>query len=229
MTRGSHELLRTVIAPHIALRPVADDIRSALPSGTSSPQYDGRARLYDRLVGSTIYNRLAWGLSPTSYTHFAREAAASGTGLLLDAGCGTLVSTAAVHATSGRPTILLDLSSDMLAAARDRLMVIGGSVADHLALLQADLHDLPLRSEAFETILCPGILPLIDDVAGLARSLARVAAPGARLYFSSLVAEQWLGTYYLAVLRRAGEVARPRTAAELLAALDLPGCGPCSD
>lgn len=213
------EWLHGALGPGRALRPVADGIWSALSEGAPSAPYDGRAKLYDRLIGGRLYNRIAWGTSPAAYTVFAARAAASGEGALLDAGCGTLVSTAAAHAASGRPTVLVDVSADMLRAGRDRLVAHAGRLPAHLALVQADVLDLPFRDAAFGSVLCPGLLHLFEDVEGLARALARVAAPTARLHLSTLVTDRPLGRRYLAALHRAGEVASPRDLATLAARL----------
>jgi ubiquinone/menaquinone biosynthesis C-methylase UbiE len=191
-----------------------------MPADTPSQPYDGRAKLYDRLIGSRLYNRLAWGADPAAYAAFAQEAARWGSGPLLDAGCGTLVSTAQVHAASNRPTLLVDLSTDMLRAARDRLLALTPKPPETLVLLQADITNLPFRNQSFGAILCPGMLHLFEDLEAITRELARVAKANACIFATSLVAERWIGRRYLALLHRAGEVARPRTAAQLLARLN---------
>lgn len=210
------DFLREARADGVVLRSIADGVWSALPGGAPSQPYDGRARLYDRLIGNRFYNRIAWGTSPAAYGAFAGSAAGSGGGTLLDVGCGTLVSTAAVHARTARPTVLVDLSADMLLAARQRLTAIAGRAPPHIAFVQADVLHLPFRPAAFGAVLCPGMVHLFEDVEALAGELTRVAAPGASLFLSSLVADRRLSALYLGALHRAGEVARPRTSAELL-------------
>jgi SAM-dependent methyltransferase len=212
--------LSKLLADKRLARPVSDDIWSVLPPDAPSQPYDGRAKLYDRLIGSHVYNRFAWGTSPADYAAFAKAIAGFGTGPLLDAGCGTLVSTAQVHARSGRSTILVDLSVDMLGVARNRLLRIAGRVPENIVLLQADLRDLPFRNRAFGAVLCPGMLHLFEDVEAITRELARVAEAEAEIFASSLVAERWIGRRYLGLLHRAGEIARPRAATELLARLN---------
>jgi len=221
-------VLIDVLAQPKAVIRVEDDIWSVMPHDTPSTPYDGRAQLYDRLIGSRIYNRVAWGADPAGYEAFAQSAVEYGVGTLLDAGCGTLVSTARVHASSQRPTILVDLSIDMLRAARARLLSVTSRVPDILVLLQADLRHLPFRDGAFGAVLCPGMLHLFDDVEAITRELARVSDRNARIFATSLVAERWIGVRYLSLLHRAGEVARPRTAAELLTRLngDASGLAP---
>ncbi|MCJ2179202.1 class I SAM-dependent methyltransferase [Novosphingobium album (ex Hu et al. 2023)] len=217
--------LEDLLAAGRTARLIEDGIWSVMPTDTVSQPYDGRARLYDHLIGSRIYNHLAWGTSPASYTAFAAEAANSGTGPLLDAGCGTLVSTASVHAVARRPTVLVDLSTDMLRAARGRLVKLAGRVPDQVVLVQADLTALPFRDQAFGSVLCPGMLHLFEDVEAITRQLARVADPAASIFATSLVAERWLGKRYLVALYRAGEVARPRQFTELTSRLNGAGSG----
>ena len=131
--------LAGIVRSDATLRALGDGVWSALPAGAPSQPYDGRARLYDRLIGNGLYNRVAWGTSPASYASFAERAVRHGQGPVLDAGCGTLVSTAAAHARSGRPTVLVDLSADMLRAGRERLLALAGGAPRHVVLLQADL------------------------------------------------------------------------------------------
>ncbi|AOL24046.1 demethylmenaquinone methyltransferase / 2-methoxy-6-polyprenyl-1,4-benzoquinol methylase [Erythrobacter litoralis] len=219
MTDGAKDL-RDLFAPGIEPIEARPGIWSALSRPVEGQSYDGRARLYDALIGNALYNRLAWGTSPASYEEFAHAASESGTGALLDAGCGTLVSTAGVHARSGRPTMLVDLSLDMLAAARERIGRVAGGVPDHVLFLQADLFDLPFIDGAFGAVLAQGVLHLFEDIAARARELARVTVPGGQVFASSLVADRGPGRLYLGALHRAGEVAAPRRLAELVARLE---------
>jgi SAM-dependent methyltransferase len=213
-------VLIDALAQHASVRRVEDDIWTVMSHDTPSTPYDGRAQLYDRLIGSRIYNRVAWGADPAAYEAFAQSAVEYGIGTLLDAGCGTLVSTARVHARSERPTILVDLSIDMLRAARARLLSVTRRIPDSLVLLQADMRDLPFRDGAFGAVLCPGMLHLFDDLEAITRELSRVSDRNARIFASSLVAERWIGRRYLSLLHRAGEVAQPRRGAELLMRLN---------
>ncbi len=57
-----------------------------------SPDYDRHAVMYDRVIGSPLYNRLIWRTRTADHTAFAAEAVAAGDGLL-DAGCGTAIFT----------------------------------------------------------------------------------------------------------------------------------------
>jgi SAM-dependent methyltransferase len=220
-----HPLLAPLLIDSVAATPAGDHVWSALAPEQAGQRYDGRAKAYDALIGNRLYNALAWGTSPASYAGFAQASVRHGLGPLLDAGCGTLVSTAKVHAASGRPTVLVDLSLDMLVAGRDRIRALTGGVPDHLCFLQADLNTLPFRKQAFGAVLNPGMLHLFADFESVTAELARVTAPGGAIFLSSLVNDRWLGARYLALLHKAGEVAAPRSFAQLTGRLGAPASG----
>ena len=200
-----------------ALRRLDERLFSALPEGAPGHRYDGRAAAYDRMIGSRLYNRVAWGTSPAHYRAFARRAVRSAPGgWFLDAGCGTLLLTAdAYRAAPDRPIVVLDQSLDMLQRARARLADARGKTPPHVAFLQADLLDPPFRPGAFRTVMSMGMLHLFDDAATLAASLEALLLPDGGLYLTSLVENGRLGDRYLRFLHRQGEVAAPRTAAVL--------------
>lgn len=189
------------------LRPVGDGILSALPEDDEGAAYDRRAVVYDRLIGSPLYNRLAWGTHPSQYASFAAEALAAGDGPYLDAGCGTLVFTAALYRRATRPLVLVDRSLGMLGRGAERL---AGAPA---TLVQADLHDLPFEPGRFTTIGCFAMLHVLDEPWGALAALRDRLAPGGRLFASMLVADR--SAAYLKALHRAGEVGPPRRMAEL--------------
>jgi ubiquinone/menaquinone biosynthesis C-methylase UbiE len=180
--------------------------------------YDGRAATYDRLIGSRLYNRAAWSTDVRDYARFASAAVASGDGRLLDVAAGTAVATAAAYRASARPVVLLDRSRDMLSVAGQRLSV-DGTLPPTITLVQADAFALPFAPGSFETVLSLGFLHLVEDVAGFVAALRAQLAPGGRLFCTSLVAQTRRGRAYLQLLHRAGEVAAPRSAAMLSAAL----------
>ena len=185
-------------------------------------RYDGRAAIYDRLIRSRLYNRVAWSCTPGHYTGFAAEALASSTGPVLEAAAGSAAATAGLHRASGRPTVLVDLSRPMLERAARRLAGDGAAMPARIRLVQADLTALPFSEPRFTTVLALGAVHLFDDVDALIAPLRAQLAPEGRLYVSSLVAATARGGRYLEVLQRAGEVARPRTASEVHDALGRP-------
>ncbi len=210
------EALDGLLLPDRGLRPIADGVLSALPADDAGDAaYDRRAAMYDRLVGSRLYNRLVWGSSPRAYAAFAARALQAGEGPLLDAACGSAVFTGSVYRDAARPVVLVDRSTGMLRRAAQR--VDGGTHAPPV-LLQADLLDLPFVPGSFATVACHGALHLFEDLPRALRALRAQLAPEGILYATSLAAETTIGRRYLALLHHAGEVAAPRRATELLAA-----------
>jgi SAM-dependent methyltransferase len=177
---------------------------------SAQPDHDRHARLYDRLVGNRVYNRLVWGVDPARYADFTAEAVASGTGPMLDVGCGTAVFSAAAYRAAGRPLTLVDRSAGMLARARERL---AGTTAE---LVQVDLFALPFAPGGFETVGCFGMLHVLDDPWAGLLALRPQLAPGGWLFASMLVVDGGRRSRaYLRTLHRHGEVGPPRSADEL--------------
>jgi ubiquinone/menaquinone biosynthesis C-methylase UbiE len=209
----------SILQPGCELRlvdgPAEAGIWSALDVDPGAQQYDAIASKYDLVVGNRFYQWLVWGNDLARDEEFARAAACSSKGWWLDAGCGSLLFTSGVHAESGRPTVLLDLSIGMLQRARGRLIEHCGRLPEHVVLVQGDVFSLPFRASCFDTALCPGIIHLFEQPAELLESLSGALAPGGSLYLSSLVTDRWLGSRVLALMRRAGEVPNPLSAAEL--------------
>jgi SAM-dependent methyltransferase len=190
----------------VTLRELEPGLWSALAPEAEEQPYDRMAASYDRLIGNRLYQRIAWGNDPANDLAFAREAATSGTGPLLDAGCGSLLFTNRAHRESARPTLLLDLSLGMLQRAKARLVDGAGQLPPHVTLLQADLLATPLQPEAFETVLCPGILHLFERPEALLARLAAATRANGRLFVSALVTDRAFGRAYLRTLARSGEV-----------------------
>ncbi len=187
--------------------------------------YDRRAAVYDRLVRSRTYNRLAWSTSPDDYAKFAAQAIASADGPLLEAAAGSAAATADLHAHSRRPTVLVDLSKGMLKrAGRGITAAWDGQeqTPGRIRLVQADLLALPFPAHRFTTILGLGVTHLFDDLPALVSALRAQLTPSGELHLAGLVAQTRRARRYLQLLHRAGEVAQPRTAAELHLALGQP-------
>jgi len=87
-------LLNQVLMPERTVELIEEDIYSIVDRSGRAHQYDGKAMLYDWIVGSRFYNRLMWGSCPDTYRSFAWQAVSSGQkGPVLDAGCGSLLFT----------------------------------------------------------------------------------------------------------------------------------------
>ena len=204
--------LDPLLAPGRTLREVPGGLLSALPVGDQGAPYDRKAAVYDRVIGSRLYNRLLWGVERAEYREFAAEAVASGEGPFLDAGCGSAVFTAPVYESAPRPLVLCDRSLGMLDRAVERLH------GAPTTCLQADIFDLPFAPQTFGTIGCFAMLHVLDDPWAALRSLAGCLAPGGRLFASMLVTDRSFGNRYAQLLHRSGELGPPRSSADLQAA-----------
>ena len=190
--------------------------------------YDRRAALYDRFVRSPLYNRLFWSTSPDDYSAFARRALADGDGPLLDVAGGSAAATAPLYAETNRPIVLSDRSRGMLEVAATRI-ARNGTLPAGLRLVQTDIFAHQFAPASFDTVLCMGFMHIAPDPRALLDALLALVAPRKRVYFSSLVAETFIGRRTMNVLARAGEIATPRTAKTLQALLgevelEVKGC-----
>lgn len=176
--------------------------------------YDRHAKVYDRLIGSPLYNRLIWRAPVSEYAAFAAEAVADGDGPLLDVGCGTAVFSADAYRAATRPIVLADRSRGMLDRAAER---VGRD--ERVWYVQVDLFDLPFASGRFTTVACHAMLHVLDDPWPALDALAAQMADGGGLFVSMLVADGGgVSARYLRMLHRRGEVGPPRTSAQLAVA-----------
>jgi ubiquinone/menaquinone biosynthesis C-methylase UbiE len=209
--------LKEVLADDRSVRLIEDGVYSVLSDSSREHHYDRRATVYDLVVSTRLYNSVMWGSSPLDYVAFARQAVASRTdGTLLDAACGSMLFTASVYLECQRTIIAFDQSLAMLRRARKRLLDLSGSVPEHIVLLQADLSDLPFRSNSFYTVLCMNVLHHFEDAADLLLNLKKLLTDVGDLYLTSLVSNnRFIGDRYLDSLYRTGEFVRPRSNLEL--------------
>lgn len=92
-----------------------------------------------------------------------------------DIGCGTGQLAALLSLREGRMVLGVDFSPASLryaAGLRDALTLRG------LGIVRGDALRLPLRSDAFDHVLCNGVLHHTADPKGGFRELARITAPG---------------------------------------------------
>ena len=209
MGGGSSPRLEPLLAAGRSLGPLGVGLDSALAAEHPPARYDRHAPIYDRLIANRAYNGLLWGLDPAAYRAFAAEAVATGSGPLLDAGCGTAVFTADAYRAASRPLVLTDLSRAMLERAVGRLQ---GAPA---ALVQADIYDLPFRPQSFSTVVCFTMLHVLDDPWAALTAVREHLAPGGAFFASMLVDDRAVGRAYMRVLRRSGELGPPRSARDL--------------
>jgi len=204
------------IAQGHTLRELPGGIFSAMPEDEVGAPYDRKAAAYDRLIPSRAYNRLLWGTHPGEYRRFALEAASAAAregGPLLEVAGGTGVFTVDAYRAATVEAVLSDLSVGMLERARDRVSKAEGPGQVHL--LQADALDLPFAPAQFAVVAAMGALHVFADLPAVLRSLRGQVAQGGQLYLSALVAETRIGSRYLRVLHRAGEVSPPISQSQL--------------
>jgi ubiquinone/menaquinone biosynthesis C-methylase UbiE len=204
--------LEILLQPGIELREVEPGIYSVLPD-RGPAHYDRKADAYDRAVRSWTYNKLMWGLSPATYRDFAEKTHEYRPRVVLDAGCGSMTATAAVHARSSAFVVGVDLSLQMLRRAKQRLNNEG---ATNVVLVQADLSNLPFRSGSFESALFMGSLHLFTNPQVVLESVQRVLQPQAKLHLTSLAkVGRKIGDRYYETLRKMGEVAPGKNLREI--------------
>ena len=141
-----------------------------LPRADVPTAFDGGAPAYDRLVGA----------NPGYHAHLRLSAGrlrlpAGGAGLtLLDAGCGTGASTAALLAAAPRANILaIDASAEMLRQARAK------SWPDSVRFAHTRVEDL--QDGPFDGILAAYLVRNLEDPDAQLRRFAALLRPGAPL------------------------------------------------
>ena len=199
-----------------SVRLIDEDIYSVL-SESSKHHYDRRATIYDLVVNTGLYNSVMWGSSPRDYRSFgSRAVSACCSGIILDAGCGSLLFTTATYLQTSRQIVAFDQSIAMLRRARKRLLRLAGVIPSNITLLQADLSDLPFRPASFDTVLCMNVLHQFQDAAVLVSNLKKLLKHDGCLFVSSLVStNRLIGDMYLRALYATKEFVRPRSRSEL--------------
>jgi predicted TPR repeat methyltransferase len=152
------------------MEPDAVPIGDWLHQGTSDPEeiadrYDDWAERYDDDLASWSYQAPA----VVAETVIAASPTASAA---LDVGCGTgLVGRELRERGFGGRIVGLDISEASLAVAR-----LGGA---YDSLQRADLQRrLPFDDDAFDVVVCVGVMTYLPDVEQVWRRLARVTQPG---------------------------------------------------
>lgn len=167
--------------------------------------YDRKAKVYEALVSSALYNRIVWGVRLADYHSIARPALLPSRRRLLDVGCGGLVQTADAYARTTHPCVLLDNSRAMLGIAKRRLVERAGKIPDHLRLLQANAFDLPFPDGHFDAVCSFGMLHLFDDKKSFVDQALRVLEPGGAFCFTSMTSHRPFSGFYMRQLRKRGE------------------------
>ena len=199
----------TIFKNGIDIQEVQKDIYTIFKEEDRASDYDDKVKGYDALIGNKIYNKLIWRNDPSNYLNFCKEALdTSENGMILDAGCGSLVFTAQAYADStNKQIVLLDRSLGMLEAGRQRLIELCGEVPKHIILLQGNVFDLPFKEHTFDVVMSQGLLHMFEDKKTFLSELEQVLKPEGNLYFTSLVSNNFVSKLYLSLLKKAGEVA----------------------
>jgi SAM-dependent methyltransferase len=125
--------------------------------------YEGLAEWYDQEQA-----RVA-GRPDAPLEQFAELAEPAG-GFMVEIGCGTGLAAAALNAR-GWQVGGIDLSMDQLGIARERCRWI----------VQADAHELPVRTASLQTVGLAFVHTDVDAFDGILHEVARVLQPGGRL------------------------------------------------
>ncbi|HYL78161.1 MAG TPA: class I SAM-dependent methyltransferase [Bryobacteraceae bacterium] len=220
MTRNVPVLLARVVEDAHLLKEVSADIWSVSGALTEDiAQYDSIGGAYD-LVGSLgIYHRLCWGVSTNAYREFVEQARlACDGGQVLDAGCGSMLFSAASHRRPNKGVVIgADVSRAMLTRARNRLG--GDGHPGNVVLLQADILHSPFRCAVFDVIICLHVAHVLQDLEGLIGELQRILRPGGRLFLTSVVLVNGWRDRYLRALSQRGILASPRHPENVVAAV----------
>ncbi|MEU3622887.1 ubiquinone biosynthesis methyltransferase UbiE [Amycolatopsis coloradensis] len=146
--------------------------RDGLPRDTVPSAFDTEARFYDRLVGA----------NPGYHDHLRLSAArlalpSAVPGLrVLDAGCGTGASTAALVSVAPEARITaFDASGEMLERARNK------SWPDGVEFVHTPVEDLAGIHGPFDAILAAYLLRNLTDPTTQLRRLRRLLRPGGRI------------------------------------------------
>jgi len=100
-------------------------------------------------------------------------------GRILDAGCGTgLFSIALAGALPGSRVVGIDMSRGMLEVATAQA---GDRSLANAKFSRADAAELPFDRGEFDVAVAAGLLPNVNDPAGVVVELARVVRPGGRV------------------------------------------------
>lgn len=198
---------------------IEENLYSTLPNVTGAP-YDGKAKAYESLVSSSIYNSIIWGTLPIDYTDFARKAILSASGSCIDVGCGGLIQTASVYSVCSQDLVLLDYSIDMLKIAKQRLMKGRTNFPANICLLQSDAFHLPFDAESFDNVCSFGLIHCFEDKQAFIDELLRVLKVNGSFHFTSLTSDRLISKYYMKLLQRKQAFGEPLSSGEILHLFD---------
>lgn len=194
---------------------VEEHIYSCFDHNNNAP-YDGKAKTYEYVVRSVIYNKLMWGTTPSDYKCFAKEALDHCNGTMLDVGCGGLSHTAKLYAHSDKNIILLDYSIEMLRLGKARILKYHNHFPQNIRILHADAFNLPFAKESLDNVVSFGVMHLFSSKSEYVACLLDVLKPGGLFYFTSLTTDRRLSRSYIEYLQKKKEISHALSSAETL-------------
>jgi tocopherol O-methyltransferase len=180
--------------------------------------------LLDELGGKYIHER--WGNSEIKRRHYRQTELAIRHGLesvvevgdVLEIGCGPAVWTP-LFLAQARSISLLDISAEMLSQARTR---IGdwerGRHADKVSYTRGDFIELPLKPNAYDTIVSARAFEYMSDKVGFVNKCFSLLRPGGKLLLVTKN-EGWHDLRKRA--REVGHLSRKEMSVSLAMQLDL--------
>lgn len=187
---------------------------------TLGSAYDRKARAYEKLVSSTLYNKIIWGTLPKDYTDFARKVISISTGASIDIGCGGLVQTSTIYSKSTQNFILLDNSIEMLKIAKKRLMSYSDKFPKNIELLQSNAFDLPFQNETFDNVFSFGLIHCFENKQEFINEVLRILKVNGKFYFTSMTSDRFISKCYMSLLRQQKEFGEPLTSKQTMNMFD---------
>ncbi len=184
--------------------------------GNNNAPYDSKAKRYEFVVRSAIYNRMMWGTTPSDYVRFASEALENCNGTILDVGCGGLSHTAKLYAHSSKNLILLDFSIEMLRLGKARILKFRKPFPENILMLHADAFNLPFEKDSLDNVVSFGVMHLFKSKREYVSVLLSVLKPGGKFYLTSLTTDRGLSRRYIRHLEKQHELTDALSSAEVI-------------
>lgn len=137
--------------------------------------YDHEASRYDSEITNTVF----WRSFSKQTIHKWGTGTHARAGMILEIGCGTGASTAAL-AGLGCRIVALDICLTAAKVARDKIRKL--QLADAVDFIVSEAESLPFRPELFQSCIFSGVLHHVSSPALVLKQISRVLASGGVLY-----------------------------------------------
>lgn len=200
----------------IPIKLIEPDIYGLSNVENSASGYDSKSKFYDVVVGSRIYNKLMWRNDINDYKKFAEDAVENTSGVLVDAGCGSLNFTLEAYIKYKCKIILIDNSIEMLRICREKLKQSGRLGID-IFCVHGNILKLNFEYEKINSILSMGMMHLFENqqVCNILNGFVKGLTKGGKIFVSSLNPQTNFSKKYMKLLYSKGEMAKPREINEL--------------